>query len=670
MKNRILIVSKANDSNDLLEVMKANGIGFDILHPDSVHEHNLDKYEGIMLLGGSSEEPLEIFPKDRLVIHEQIKKGKKVFAEYCRGIHNVCFTDSVSTRYERPVAFMDYPEAGLEKGDILDEQCNNRLKVFLLASKGTPILQYINNPRGFYKTDMDLEKARSKAYYALWFEHDSLLVCSFRLVNFIKAKFAPRNKWKKLIQFILKWVTGQEIDMNVADPLYEKVYRFDENTEPFNEKCLDAVNRVFEWFEINEMYDKRYDRYNSVKEGLGPAVYADGTHKREETVRSDNTGELSFAWFMRYMMTKNKECLKVSDSLSDFLLDLQVREEGPYYGMIRNGTFAWWNVCYQDDSARSFLLPKLFEMLYTGEMKYERPVRDCLDFLIRTTGKDGLRVPCTYLISPDSTETFGKPYRMHPPREDGVIRYTLDREVIRDIAIFPKVDGSTPSGHYNGWYLASLFLAYKVLGDEKYLETAKKGMSRIMAVYPFTSREHSETQELCRLILPSAMQYFATGSEEDKAFLYRVTKDLQRFKHESGAYLEWDTGYTARRSGTVGDECSLLSKNGDPVIDHLYSLNWLPVSFIQSYFVTKDPYFYTLWEDITRYFLKVQLRSEDKVIDGVWTRAFDINHKEVYGVPNDIGWAPWSVETGWTLGEIIIGIQQGLMAEELIEKYK
>lgn len=32
MKNRILIVSKANDSNDLLEVMKANGIGFDILH--------------------------------------------------------------------------------------------------------------------------------------------------------------------------------------------------------------------------------------------------------------------------------------------------------------------------------------------------------------------------------------------------------------------------------------------------------------------------------------------------------------------------------------------------------------------------------------------------------------------------------------------------------------
>ena len=37
-----------------------------------------------------------------------------------------------------------------------------------------------------------------------------------------------------------------------------------------------------------------------------------------------------------------------------------------------------------------------------------------------------------------------------------------------------------------------------------------------------------------------------------------------------------------------------------------------------------------LWEDILRYFLKAQLHSEDKVIDGVWARAFDVNLKEVY----------------------------------------
>ena len=149
MKNRILIVSKANDSNDLLEVMKANGIGFDILHPDSVHEHNLDKYEGLCFLAEAVKSLWKFSRKTDSSFMNKLKR-EKVFAEYCRGIHNVCFTDSVSTRYERPVAFMDYPEA-LEKGDILDEQCNNRLKVFLLASKGTPILQYINNPVDFIK---------------------------------------------------------------------------------------------------------------------------------------------------------------------------------------------------------------------------------------------------------------------------------------------------------------------------------------------------------------------------------------------------------------------------------------------------------------------------------------------------------------------------------------
>jgi hypothetical protein len=30
---------------------------------------------------------------------------------------------------------------------------------------------------------------------------------------------------------------------------------------------------------------------------------------------------------------------------------------------------------------------------------------------------------------------------------------------------------------------------------------------------------------------------------------------------------------------------------------------------------------------------------------------------EVYGVPHDIGWGPCSVESGWTVGEILTGMQ-------------
>ena len=43
---------------------------------------------------------------------------------------------------------------------------------------------------------------------------------------------------------------------------------------------------------------------------------------------------------------------------------------------------------------------------------------------------------------------------------------------------------------------------------------------------------------------------------------------------------------------------------------------------------------------------------------------------EVYGVANDIGWAPWSVETGWTMAEICSGLMMGLMEDELMKHYK
>lgn len=227
----------------------------------------------------------------------------------------------------------------------------------------------------------------------------------------------------------------------------------------------------------------------------------------------------------------------------------------------------------------------------------------------------------------------------------------------------------TPSAHYNGTYMASLLLAYKIFGDERYLSTAVRGMTTFMKVYPNTAREHSETQEYCRLILPLALLYWVTGEETHKEWLYRVTADLEKFKQPNGSFIEWDTGYCASCAGAVGGESSVLCENGNPVVDMLYSINWLPAAFAQAYLITGDEKFRALWRDICRFFLSVQIHSHNKMIDGVWTRAFDVVLNEVYGVPNDIGWAPWSVECGWTMGEIPIGILMGLISDDLRKFY-
>jgi hypothetical protein len=330
------------------------------------------------------------------------------------------------------------------------------------------------------------------------------------------------------------------------------------------------------------------------------------------------------------MLSGDKKSKEISENLISLCFDfMQYKEEDHLKGMLR-WTQEAWGVCYQDDAAR-VLISQLLQCLYTGENKYLKECTEALDFLVRTTGTDGTRVQRTDNIK-------------------------LTPERIRQLAENPANYIST---HYNAFYLAALLLCGKLANNRTFIDTGIKGLESIMAAYPHTAREQSETEELCRLIMPLSWLYLTTKEEKHKDWLYMVTDYLQHMKHPSGAYLEWDSDYLAACSRKENSECSLLTKNGDPVVDMLYSINWLPLGFIQAYMVTGDEYFYNLWKDIAGFFIKSQLGSSNPMINGVWTRGFDIDIMEVYGTPNDMGWGPWAVESGWTMGEIIAGLAMG-----------
>jgi hypothetical protein len=157
---------------------------------------------------------------------------------------------------------------------------------------------------------------------------------------------------------------------------------------------------------------------------------------------------------------------------------------------------------------------------------------------------------------------------------------------------------------------------------------------------------------------------------EHREWLYRVAKDLQRFRHPKGGYIEWDTNYTAMCAGVEDGESSVLSENGDPIMDLLYSLNWLPTGFAVAYYTTGDEWFKQLWTEICQFLANIQIKSGNPLINGIWPRAFDADLREVYGVPNDVGWAPWSVESGWTVAEIASGMILGLMEEEVKPRFQ
>lgn len=658
-KHKRVAVITEKDS-DILKVLRRNGIEITVFRPGQMNCDNLDRFYSIMILGGTSDNPLILHPRERLVIEEELKKGKKIFSEYCGSIGHIYFEPPVKTRFER--LMFSSEEKKLEEvkiGDLLDDQCGMRIRPYPgFCSHNRPILQYVLSGGHSKVQKHDIKIIENKENIpdrGLWFNQENLLICGFCLANYNKARYAPKFKFKKLIQFILEWVTDTDINIEVLEEHYSnKWYEvYNKKAEDITEMIRDTIDSAMEWFEKGEILLN--DGKDGVLEGLGTEIYPDGKQRVCSIIRNDCVGETALAYFM-YSLLKSKEkdnyYHRVSDNLATINFDMmQCKDNNQFHGMMR-WTQEAWGVCYQDDVARA-IIPQMLKALYSGYLQNREKVRDdcgkymmeciyALDFLLKTTGTDGTRIARTDNIK-------------------------LNKEKINELANNPA---ECPSGHYNGYYFAALLLGYKLTGLERFKTAGIKGMETLMAAYPNTIREHSQTQEYCRLILPLSWLYWVSGEEKHKEWLYMVANDLQVFKHESGAYLEWDEGYKAQMRNNIGKyENTLLALNGDPVVDLLYSNNWLPIGFIQAYFVTKDTFFKELWEETARFMVASQILSKDKTINGAWARGFDVEFTEIFGSPADIGWGPWAIESGWTVAEITAGLIMGLIGDKLIEFY-
>lgn len=636
--NRKTIGVVTAEESDMLDVLRQSKLRVRVFKPGTITKHALDSCFAVAIIGGTQEKPLVLHPAERVEVEAHIAKGAKVLSEYCESIGNLYCAPPASTRFER-IVYCGEPGMieGIDAGDMLDEQCNTRIAPYMEfgCSHKRPLFQYVNVP-AHRRMEVADELPGREADRAIWFdEPETLLVCGFRLANFSKSRFAPLKKWRSLVQYMLEWLCEEPVSL---DGLRESYHTG--RSGSFEAALAASVHAAMSWFEGSETLLSGGKR--GVCEGMGTEIYPDGRQKKVGTIRSDCMGETAFAYAMYYLLTKDGKYLDISDHLLKGCFDWFVLrdDDSPLDGMMR-WTDTGWGVCYQDDAAR-VIIPQLLKNLYLGKTEHLELCCKTLDFLLRTTGTDGTRV-------------F---------RTDNVY---MTPEGMEALVSRP---GKLPSAHYNGFYMAALLLAYRVTGNEAYRAAGVKGMETIMAHYPSTTREQSQTQELCRLILPLSWLYWVTGDWRHKDWLYRVSRDLQQFRHPSGAYLEWDEGYSASMYGTKpGEESSLLTQNGDPVVDLLYSLNWLPHAFMQAYFVTRDDYFKQMWKQISQFLVSVQIHSDNKQIDGGWTRAFDVELMEVYGYPGDGGWGPWAIESGWTVAEIAAGFIAGMLDDQLMQRY-
>lgn len=615
---KILLLSSAK--SDLTEVLHSCGAQIDMMSVSEAIGLDMSVYDTFVVLGSGG----VINARVRERLENEREKGKRFFLEAPGSFMGIYSADPANTTRSRLV-YVEQEGAlipGLQTGDLLDDEANRMMQPWFAIEGYKPILVYREHIIAHTHLNASAEEIIEGSKCGLWMVGDNVMMTSFVLHNWNRARFAPRGAWDKLIRFIVKWITGNEPE-KMPEPILRYGTDEDITDEAVFEKCRrDAIERGMNWLR-SFLVD---DGCGGIKEGLRHNIDPEGRQAIASTIRTDCSGEAAGAFKMYAKVYGCDHSWTVGKNIEDFIYGPMQVKGGLFDGLMR-WTETAWQVCYQDDAARA-ILPSIYSALFLGDDSAMPSVCRALDFLVRTTAKDGCRTWRTDM--PGMTE-----------------------ESVRALG---EAEQGNHSAHYNAFYHASLVLAYKQCGKREYLETAQKGLETLMALYPDTVREQSETEEMCRLVLPLAALYDVTKEEKHREMLYRVVADLEKHKHPSGGFCEWDTGYRAACSRESAGECSLLTENGDPVADLLYSVNWLPIGFAYAYYATGDEKFKNLWHDIVGFFLKSQIFSSDALTDGSWCRGFDMDLGEAYGCPHDVGWAANASESGWTDAEILMGM--------------
>ena len=604
--------------SDFAAALESCGASVARLSLDEACGTDLSGFDAFAVLAGGR----VLDPRLRAALEAETDKGKRLFTEALNSWGGIYSADPVDTTRSRLIVT---PAAGngmipgLRTGDLLDDGSNGYLRPWYAAPGMRTLLVYREHvPAHRRLADYKEEDGDAPA---LWTVGENVMMCAFTLHWYNRARFAPRDAWRSLIGFLAGWLTGGAPACFPAPPVSHDTAADLTDDAAFEARRRAAIDRG-----VARLGGFLVDGGSGgIREGLRHNVAPDGTQAAADGIRTDCCGEAAGAFAFYGALYGDGAALRTADRLSDFVFGpMQVRG-GAFDGMLR-WTDTAWQVCYQDDAARA-VLPALYRCLFLGDKSRFPAVCRALDFLVKTTARDGCRVA-----------------RTDQPK--------LDETALRQLA---DAEHGVPSAHYNAYYHAALLFAYLCGGDRRYMDVARRGLETLMALYPDTRREQSETEEMCRLILPLAALYAATGEEKHLAMLRRVTDDLETKKHPFGGYCEWDTGYRATYSRDSRGECSLLTENGDPVADLLYSVNWLPVGFAFAYHATGDRRFRDLWRGVAAFCIRTQAVSDDPALDGLWARAFDMEIGEVYGCPHDIGWAPKCSETGWTNAEILMG---------------
>ena len=152
-------------------------------------------------------------PRLRIRLEEELRKGKRLFTEALNSWDGIYSAGPADTTRRRLVV-LDDPEdggiPGLAAGDLLDDMSNRMMQPWYGVPGLRPIVVYREQVIAHRHWNASREEIMKDAGLGLWTIGGNVMMCSFEIHNFNRARFSPRASWQCLIRFIARWITGAE----------------------------------------------------------------------------------------------------------------------------------------------------------------------------------------------------------------------------------------------------------------------------------------------------------------------------------------------------------------------------------------------------------------------------------------------------------------------------
>ena len=648
-----------NKTNDLVKILqKQKNINI-ILHDNAIEAaESADQGGGILILADN-------YPAKQVVLGDIFfkllkQKNIRAYIEFPSEIPGISVGGIERAHLERAVVnsrlFQGYP-------DSLGILVINGLHFVNMSSGISKVHIIAAKVAGFDSAIFDLPEKQIPLLFEM--QDYPVMVATTSFSRFVKGRSAPAKEWGVIWEQILRYVKPRlRIKELKWEPSVGPTYAKKESLPEGFQRS--SISRGIEWYKnarmlipdsykdtLNQMVELGVHRLewspdipvgdgsNGVFECIFSEIDENGNQPIGISIRGDCISETSMAFAAAGRVMYNAEYLLIAQNLLDYYLFNSIALKNEYgdsnhgaYGLIPWGISNndWYKANYGDDNAR-FLLAAWTTAALTGLKQWDEILMKSLLALIRTTGKSGFR---------------GNRIDLSGFEKNGW-KYYYDREIIN------------PSPHYESYLMACYLWAYDKTGDTLFLDSAKKGIHKMMAHYPddwFWTNGLS--QEKARMILPLAWLVRTNDTPENREMLMTVVNDFLKLQDESGAIREklgelkmgrYKPPQSNEAYGTA--EAPVIANNGDPVSDLLYTTNFAFLGLHEAAYATENPEIQQAVDKLAEFLCRIQVASkEHPELDGGWMRAFDYERFEHWGSNADHGWGAWAIETGWTQGWI------------------